>query len=87
MSPLPRRNSAWRGGCNKKGRPIVDLTNPRTNAEANIPDSEEGVDIGPATAAKFREVVAAQGGDARVVDEPGRLPVARRIEPVRWAPA
>lgn len=42
---------------NKKGRPILDLTNPRTNAEANIPDSEEGVDIGPATAAKFREVI------------------------------
>lgn len=42
---------------NKKGRPILDLTNPRTNAEPNIPDSEEGVDIGPATAAKFREVI------------------------------
>lgn len=42
---------------NKKGRPILDLTNPRTNAEANIPASEEGVDIGPATAAKFREVI------------------------------
>ena len=42
---------------NKKGRPILDLTNPRTNPEANIPDSEEGVDIGPATAAKFREVI------------------------------
>ena len=42
---------------NKKGRPILDLTNPRTNGDANIPDSEEGVDIGPATAAKFREVI------------------------------
>lgn len=42
---------------NKKGRPILDLTNPRTNADANIPDTEEGVDIGPATAAKFREVI------------------------------
>ena len=42
---------------NKKGRPILDLTNPRTNAEANIPDSEEGVDIGPATAAIFRDVI------------------------------
>jgi phosphoglycerate kinase len=42
---------------NKKGRPILDLTNPRTNAEADIPDSEEGVDIGPATAAQFREVI------------------------------
>jgi phosphoglycerate kinase len=42
---------------NKKGRPILDLTNPHTNAEANISDREEGVDIGPATAAKFREAI------------------------------
>lgn len=42
----------------KKGRPVMDLTNPRTNAEANIPDTEEGVDIGPATAAKFAEVIS-----------------------------
>src|SRR5690349_19544076 len=31
----------------KKGRPVLDLTNPRTNSEPNIPDTEEGVDIGP----------------------------------------
>ena len=42
---------------NKKGKPIIDLTNPRTNTEPNIPDGEEGVDIGPATAAKFREAI------------------------------
>ena len=42
---------------NKKGKPIVDLNNPRTNTEPNIPDAEEGVDIGPATAAKFCEVI------------------------------
>jgi phosphoglycerate kinase len=41
----------------KKGRPVLDLTNPRTNAEDNIPDTEEGVDIGPATAAKFGDVI------------------------------
>lgn len=41
----------------KKGRPVLDLTNPRTNADENIPDTEEGVDIGPATAAKFGEVI------------------------------
>jgi phosphoglycerate kinase len=41
----------------KKGRAVMDLTNPRTNSEPNIPDTEEGVDIGPATAAKFREVI------------------------------
>lgn len=30
---------------------------------------------------KFRAVIAAQGGDARVVDDPARLPVARHVEP------
>ena len=41
----------------KKGRPVLDLTNPRTWTENNIPDAEEGVDIGPATAAKFGEAL------------------------------
>ncbi len=41
---------------NKKGKPIIDLNNPRVNADDNIPDSEEGVDIGPATIEKFRQV-------------------------------
>jgi pyrimidine-nucleoside phosphorylase len=36
---------------------------------------EAGISNGTALA-KFREVVAAQGGDPRVVDEPGRLPQA-----------
>ena len=43
---------------NKKGKPIIELTNPRTNAEPNISDSEEGVDIGPATAAAYAAEVA-----------------------------
>ncbi|MBI5773473.1 MAG: phosphoglycerate kinase [Verrucomicrobia bacterium] len=42
---------------NKKGKPIMEFTNPRTNAEANIPDAEEGVDIGPKTAVAFREAI------------------------------
>ncbi|HYG23970.1 MAG TPA: phosphoglycerate kinase [Verrucomicrobiae bacterium] len=42
---------------NKKGKPIIDLNNPRTNSEENIPDNEEGVDIGPATAKKFADVL------------------------------
>ncbi|MBI3881266.1 MAG: phosphoglycerate kinase [Verrucomicrobia bacterium] len=42
---------------NKKGKPIMEFTNPRTNAEPNIPDAEEGVDIGPATAVAFREAI------------------------------
>jgi pyrimidine-nucleoside phosphorylase len=33
--------------------------------------------------AKLREVVEAQGGDPRVVDDPGRLPRARRVVEVR----
>jgi phosphoglycerate kinase len=41
----------------KKGRPVMDLTNPRVNTEPNIPDTEEGVDIGPATAATFKDVL------------------------------
>ncbi len=42
---------------NKKGKPIIDLNNPRTNTEPNIPDSEEGVDIGPASAALFAKTI------------------------------
>lgn len=36
-----------------------------------------------AAAAKLRELVEAQGGDPRVVDEPDRLPAAELQEPVR----
>ena len=42
----------------KKGRFIHDLKNPRTNAEPDIPDTEEGVDIGPATAAAYAAEIA-----------------------------
>jgi phosphoglycerate kinase len=42
---------------NKKGKPIIDLNNPRTNADKDIPDNEEGVDIGPATAETFRNAI------------------------------
>jgi len=43
---------------------------------------EAGLASGAALA-KFREIVAAQGGDARVVDDPSLLPHARLREPVR----
>src|SRR5690349_13530190 len=43
---------------NKKGKPIIDLNNPRTNTEPNISDSEEGVDIGPATATAYAAEIA-----------------------------
>jgi pyrimidine-nucleoside phosphorylase len=35
--------------------------------------------------AKFRELVAAQGGDPRMVDDPGRLPTAPHVETLRAA--
>ncbi len=42
---------------NKKGKPVIDLTNPRTNAERDIPENEEGVSIGPATVQTYSEVI------------------------------
>jgi phosphoglycerate kinase len=42
---------------NKKGKPVIELNNPRVNTEPNIPDTEEGVDIGPATIKTYSEVV------------------------------
>jgi phosphoglycerate kinase len=42
---------------NKKGKPIIDLTNHHPHSEPNIPDTEEGVDIGPATVKTFSDVI------------------------------
>ena len=47
----------------------------RDEAEARA--KLENVVANGAALAKFREIVTAQGGDARVVDEPGRLPQAK----------
>ena len=43
---------------NKKGKPVIDLNDPRTNTDKNIPDNEEGVDIGPASAETFSKAIA-----------------------------
>jgi phosphoglycerate kinase len=42
----------------KKGRPVLDLQNPRVNSGENIADADEGVDIGPATAAAYAAELA-----------------------------
>lgn len=42
---------------NKKGKPIFDLQNPRTNT-GDIPDDAEGLDIGPASVKAFGDVIA-----------------------------
>jgi phosphoglycerate kinase len=42
---------------NKKGKPVIDFQNPRVWSETDIPDQEEGVDIGPSTIQAYVEVV------------------------------
>lgn len=48
----------------------------RSESEARV-QLERSIATGAARA-KFREIVVAQGGDGRVVDDPGRLPQAKR---------
>ncbi|MBI3852639.1 MAG: phosphoglycerate kinase [Verrucomicrobia bacterium] len=43
---------------NKKGKPVIELQDPRTNTEPNIADAEEGVDIGPATIQTYGKIIA-----------------------------
>lgn len=47
------------GEINKKGKPVIGLKNPRTNDSEDIPDDEEGLDIGPKSASEFASVVKA----------------------------
>jgi phosphoglycerate kinase len=42
---------------NKKGKPVIELINPRENREVDIPDAEEGVDIGPDTRKTYAETL------------------------------
>jgi phosphoglycerate kinase len=50
-------NPVATGKLNKKGKPVMDLQNPRVNTEPNIAAEAEGVDIGPATAARYRDEI------------------------------
>jgi len=45
------------GKLNKKGKPVIDIQNPQTNAQDNIPDDTEGLDIGPETSRHFGEII------------------------------
>jgi len=45
------------GKLNKKGKPVFDLQNPRVNTEPDIPEGTEGLDIGPASVARFSDVI------------------------------
>ncbi len=41
----------------KKGKPVIEMRNPRVNNGLDIPDAEAGVDIGPATIKAYSDVV------------------------------
>lgn len=45
------------GKVNKKGKPVFELRNPRVNSVPDIPDTSEGVDVGPATVRSYGEVI------------------------------
>ncbi len=45
------------GRLNKKGKKVIELVDHRVNTEQNIPDNEEGVDIGPASAKAFSDAI------------------------------
>jgi phosphoglycerate kinase len=42
----------------KKGKPMIEWQNPRPNRDANCPNDAAGLDIGPATAKAYGEVIA-----------------------------
>ncbi len=42
----------------KKGKPIIDFQNPRVSSDMNCPDDAAGLDIGPATAKAYSDVIA-----------------------------
>lgn len=43
---------------NKKGKPIIELRDPRINNAPNIPDDAEGVDVGPATVKAYTDMIS-----------------------------
>ena len=45
------------GKLNKKGKPVIEFQNPRVNDSLDIPDSEEGVDIGPRTIKTYCDII------------------------------
>lgn len=41
----------------KKGKPVIEYQNPKTNSDLNCPDGMAGLDIGPATVKAYAEVI------------------------------
>lgn len=73
---------------NKKGKPVIELKDPRTNNRPDIPEDMEGVDIGPDSAKRFAEVIASAktilwNGPMGIFEDPrfaeGTFTVARAV--------
>jgi phosphoglycerate kinase len=45
------------GKLNKKGKPVIEFQNVRLLPGGDIPDKEEGLDIGPATSKRYSEII------------------------------
>jgi len=45
------------GQLNKKGRPVIEYQTPRVNDSLDIPDAEEGMDIGPKTIKAYCDLI------------------------------
>jgi phosphoglycerate kinase len=46
------------GKLNKKGKPVIEMQNPRVNNSLDVPDDAGGVDIGPETIKAYSQVIA-----------------------------
>lgn len=46
------------GRVDKKGRPVIEMQNPRLHTQPNLPEDGAGVDIGPATVRVYSEIIA-----------------------------
>ncbi len=45
------------GKLNKKGKPVLEFQNVRLQAAGDFPDHQQGLDIGPATAQRYGEII------------------------------
>ena len=45
------------GKLNKKGKPVIEMQNPRVNESPNLPEDGAGVDIGPGTIRTYSAVI------------------------------
>lgn len=73
---------------NKKGKPVIELHDPQVNTAPDIPDDLEGVDVGPATARAYADVIAGArtilwNGPMGIFEDPrfaeGTFAVARAV--------